>query len=246
MCGICGVIQIGGQPRPVIEPDRLDWMTDLMTHRGPDDRGTYLAEGVALGVRRLSIIDVEAGHQPVSNETGDVWAIQNGELYNHDEARAGLVRAGHALGTRCDTEILPHLYEDHGDDYAAHLRGDFAIAVWDAAQRRGVLARDRAGVKPLYYAVADDLLVFASDLKSLLGSGLLEPRVDPESVYLFLTFGYVPGPRTLLQGVSKVLPGERLTIGDGVVANGAYWEHPKPSEPQRASFRGRVRPTVPR
>jgi asparagine synthase (glutamine-hydrolysing) len=227
MCGICGVIQVTGPARPVVEPERLDWMTDLMTHRGPDDRGTYQEDGVALGVRRLSIIDVADGHQPLSNETGEIWAIQNGELYNHDELRVQLRRAGHDFRTRCDTEILPHLYETHGDDFPRHLRGDFAIAVWDRKRRRAVLARDRAGVKPLYYAHVDDVVVYASELKSILASGLVSPTVDPDSVYLFLTFGYVPGPRTLLSGVSKVLPGECLIVEQGVVRHEAYWRYPK-------------------
>jgi asparagine synthase (glutamine-hydrolysing) len=229
MCGICGVVQVRGESRPVISGERLDWMTDLMVHRGPDDRGTYAADGIALGVRRLSIIDVAGGHQPLSNETGEVWAVQNGELYNHDELRRSLVAEGHVLQSRCDTEILPHLYERHGPSFAKHLRGDFGIAVWDGRSRRAVLARDRAGVKPFYYAEAGDLLVFASELKSLLGSGLVEPAVDPEAVYLYLTFGYVPGPRTLLAGVSKLLPGEHLTVADGQVERELYWTYPKPS-----------------
>ena len=135
-----------------IGPERLDWMTDLMTHRGPDDRGTFSEDGVALGVRRLSIIDVEAGHQPWSNETGDVWAILNGELYNHEILRADLREDGHVFHSRCDTEVLPHLYERFGDAFPTRLRGDFGIAVWDGRRRCAVLARDRAGVKPLYYA----------------------------------------------------------------------------------------------
>src|SRR5437773_12328677 len=132
MCGICGIIQIGGEPRRVAAPGVLDRMTDAMTHRGPNDRGTYEAPGVALGVRRLSIIDVEGGHQPFANENGDVWAIQNGELYNHREVRAELHGDGHVLRTRCDTEILPHLYERDGAEFARRLRGMFGIAVWDA------------------------------------------------------------------------------------------------------------------
>ncbi|MEO5574594.1 MAG: asparagine synthase (glutamine-hydrolyzing) [Gaiellaceae bacterium] len=228
MCGICGVVQVQGEPRPVIAAERLDWMTDLMTHRGPDDRGTFVDDGIALGVRRLSIIDVEGGHQPFSNEAGDVWAIQNGELYNHEQLRDELRGDGHNLASRCDTEILPHLYERFGDDFPMRLRGDFGLAVWDGSKRRAVLARDRAGVKPLYHAVAGDLLVFASELKSILGSGLVEPAVDADAVYLFLTFGYVPGPRTLLAGVSKLLPGHRLTVADGRVAVDEYWTHPKP------------------
>ena len=229
MCGICGVIQLHGEKRQVVDRERLDWMTDLLTHRGPDDRGTFQEDGVALGVRRLSIIDVAGGHQPLANEAGDIWAVQNGELYNHDELHASLEADGHRLRTRCDTEVLPHLYEQEGDDFARKLRGDYAVAIWDGGRQRGVLARDRAGVKPLYYAAVGDLVVFASELKSLLGSGLVDPVVDPESVYLYLTFGYVPGPRTLLKGVSKVMPGQRLTVADGTVELADYWTYPKPS-----------------
>ena len=236
MCGICGVVQVRGEPRQVIGRERLDWMTDLMTHRGPDDRGTFTEDGVAFGVRRLSIIDVEAGHQPWSNETEDVWAILNGELYNHEELRADLIDEGHVFHSRCDTEILPHLYERFGDAFPTKLRGDFGIALWDGRRRCAVLARDRAGVKPLYYAQADDVVVFASELKSLLGSGLVDATIDPDAIYLYLTFGYVPGPRTLLAGVSKLLPGEQLTIGEGRVELGEYWSYPKPSAaPDRLS-----------
>jgi asparagine synthase (glutamine-hydrolysing) len=231
MCGICGVVQVEGSPREVLAPDVLDWMTDLMRHRGPDDRGTYVEPGVALGVRRLSIIDVEGGHQPWANETDDVWAILNGELYNHDALRRRLVGDGHTFHSRCDTEILPHLYERYDDAFPTQLRGDFGIAIWDGRRRRAVLARDRAGVKPLYYARVDDLVVFASELKSVLGSGLLQPKVDPEAVYLYLTFGYVPGPRTLLSGVSKLLPGEILVVEDGDVRCTRYWSHPTPGVP---------------
>src|SRR5919201_1577852 len=141
-----------------------------------------MAPGVALGVRRLSIVDVEGGHQPVSNEAGDVWAVQNGELYNHVDVRNELAPAGHEFRSRCDTEILPHLYERSGEQYAEHLRGKFAIAVWDSRRRRAVLARDRLGVKPLYYAEVGDLLVFASELKSLLASGLVQPELDVEAI----------------------------------------------------------------
>src|SRR4051795_7430467 len=114
MCGICGVVQVGGTPRPVVSDAVLNWMTDAMTHRGPNDRGTYAADGIALGVRRLSIVDVEGGHQPFANEDGNIWAVQNGELYNHDEIRGRLGARGHGFRTRCDTEVIPHLYEDVG------------------------------------------------------------------------------------------------------------------------------------
>src|SRR5689334_19798275 len=150
MCGICGVVQVGGgDPREVLAQDVIDRMTDTMTHRGPSDRGTYTAPGVALGVRRLSIVDVAGGHQPVSDEREVIWAIQNGELYNHRDVRAGL--PGHRFASECDTEILPHLYEELGERFPTRLRGMFAVAIWDEGRRRLVLARDRLGIKPLYH-----------------------------------------------------------------------------------------------
>jgi asparagine synthase (glutamine-hydrolysing) len=235
MCGICGVVQVGGDPREVVAPDVLDRMTDAMTHRGPNDRGTYRADGVALGVRRLSIVDVDGGHQPFSNESGDVWAIQNGELYNHDEARAALVADGHAFTSRCDTEILPHLYERHGDALATQLRGKFAVAVWDGRRRRAVVARDRLGVKPLYYARAGDLVVFASELKSLLASGLVSDELDYEAIDSFLTFGFFPGPATPLAGVAKLQPGHSLVVEPDGVRVEQYWAYPKPDPQQRSA-----------
>jgi asparagine synthase (glutamine-hydrolysing) len=228
MCGICGVVQIGGQPRRVVEPDVLDAMTDAMTHRGPNDRGTHLEPGVALGVRRLSIVDVAAGHQPFSNEDGSVTAVQNGELYNHDAIRDELARDGHRFTSRCDTEILPHLYETDGVRYAERLRGKFGTAVWDARRRRAVIARDRLGVKPMYFARSGDLVVFASELKSLLASGLVDPQLDYEAIEAYMTLGFVPGPRTPLAGVSKLMPGERLVVDPSGVHLERYWSYPEP------------------
>jgi asparagine synthase (glutamine-hydrolysing) len=228
MCGICGVIQIGGDARTVVPPDVLDRMTDAMTHRGPNDRGTYSAPGVALGVRRLSIVDVEGGHQPVSNERGDIWAVQNGELYNHLDVRAELEPERHVFRSRCDTEILPHLYERVGVAYPQHLRGKFGIAVWDGTRRRAVLARDRLGVKPLYYAQADDLLVFGSELKAVLASGLVPTTLDYEAIDAYLALGYVPGPRTPLASVSKLPPGCRLVVDEDGARCETYWTYPQP------------------
>jgi asparagine synthase (glutamine-hydrolysing) len=228
MCGICGVVQIGGEPREVIAPATLDQMTDAMTHRGPNDRGIYQAAGVAFGVRRLSIVDVEAGHQPFPNETGDVWGMQNGELYNHEEIRRDLVADGHVFNTRCDTEILPHLYERYGTHVAEQLRGKFGIAIWDGRRRRAVVARDRLGVKPLYWAQAGDVVVFASELKSLLASGLVGMELDYEAIDAYLSFGFFSGPRTPLAGVKKLLPGHRLVIDEDGVAVERYWSYPRP------------------
>jgi asparagine synthase (glutamine-hydrolysing) len=228
MCGICGIIQIGGEPRRVAAPGVLDRMTDAMTHRGPNDRGTHEAPGVALGVRRLSIIDVEGGHQPFANETADVWAIQNGELYNHREVRAALQGDGHVLHTRCDTEILPHLYERDGDEFARRLRGMFGIAVWDARRRRTILVRDRLGIKPLYYALAGDLLVFGSELKSVLASGIVDLQLDYEAIDAYLTLGFFPTPFTPLAAVSKLQPGCRLVADADGVREERYWAYPQP------------------
>jgi len=218
----------------VIEPDVLDRMTDAMTHRGPNDRGTHLEPGVALGVRRLSIVDVEGGHQPVCNEDGTVWAVQNGELYNHEDVRRELL-GGHRFDSRCDTEILPHLYEEVGPAFAEHVRGKFGMAVWDRRERRLVLARDRLGVKPLYYAEAGDRVVFASELKSLLASGIVETDLDYEAIDAYMTFGFVPGPLTPLARVRKLMPGERLVVDPRGLRLERYWTYPAPEPDLEAS-----------
>jgi asparagine synthase (glutamine-hydrolysing) len=228
MCGICGVVQIEGPPRTVVAQHVLERMTNAIRHRGPDDSGFHVAPGIALGVRRLSIVDVVGGHQPVSSEDGAVWAIQNGELYNHEAVRDTLEGAGHRFQSRCDTDILPHLYEHVGDALPEWLRGKFAVAVWDDRRRRALLARDRLGVKPLYYAVAGDLVVFASELKSLLASQLVSTDLDHEAIDAYLTFGFFPGPRTPLAAVSKLEPGSRLVIDGGIRAE-RYWEYPLPA-----------------
>jgi asparagine synthase (glutamine-hydrolysing) len=204
-------------------------MTDSMTHRGPNDRGTYISEGVALGVRRLSIVDVEGGHQPFANETDRIWAIQNGELYNHEDVRGRLASAGHRFKTRCDTEILPHLYEEAGASFAEHLRGMFGIAVWDGDKRRAVLARDRLGIKPLYYAICGDLLLFGSELKCLLASGLVDAALDYEAIDAYLVLGFVPGPMTPLLAVRKLLPGHRLVVEPDGWSVEQYWSYPTPA-----------------
>jgi asparagine synthase (glutamine-hydrolysing) len=212
----------------VIEPSVLDRMTDAMTHRGPNDRGTYRAPGVALGVRRLSIIDVAMGHQPFSNEDRSVWAVQNGELYNHEQIHEHLARRGHRFTSRCDTEILPHLYEDAGVRFAERLHGKFGIAVWDERRRCAVIARDRLGVKPMYYARVGDLVVFASELKSLLASGLVGAELDFEAIEAYMTLGFVPAPMTPLARVKKVMPGECVIVDPDGVRRERYWVYPKP------------------
>ena len=213
-------------------------MTDLMTHRGPDERGTYTAEGVALGVRRLSIIDVEGGQQPFSNEDASVWAIQNGELFNHAPLRKRLEEQGHRFASVCDTEVIPHLYEEHGDDFAHHLRGMFAIAIWDERRKRALLVRDRLGIKPLYYAHVDSVVVFGSELKSVLASGLVRRELDYEAISAYLSLGYVPGPLTPLRDVRKLMPGQRLVVDDRGTTLETWWRFPRPSEPDKPATDG--------
>src|SRR5438105_2566995 len=147
MCGICGVVQVRGEPRPTVSEATLKAMTDAVRHRGPNDEGFHVADGVALGVRRLSIVDVEGGHQPFANESGDIVAVQNGEIYNHLALRAELEGDGHRLRSRCDSEVLPHLWERYGTSFPAQLRGMFGIALWDERSRRAMLVRDRLGIK---------------------------------------------------------------------------------------------------
>jgi len=229
MCGVCGVIQVGGEPRHVLADGVLDRMTDAMEHRGPNDRGTHVSPGAAIGARRLSIVDVEGGHQPFSNEDGSVWAAQNGELYNHAQIREDLRRRGHRFASRCDTEILPHLYEEYGPMFPERLRGMFAIAVWDQKRQRGVVARDRLGIKPVYYADCGDTLVFASELKSLLASGLVSTELDYEAIDAYLTLGFFPAPATPLATVKKLEPGCLLVIENGRVEQQRYWSYPQPT-----------------
>jgi len=232
MCGICGVVHLaGGEP---VSLDVLTRMTDALVHRGPDEQGFATLPGAALGVRRLAIVDVAEGHQPVWNEDGSVVAVQNGELYNHELLRRGELR-DHQCASRCDSEVLPHLYERHGVEFVERLRGKFGLAVWDTKRRRLVLARDRLGVKPLYYALVGERLVFASELKSVLASGLVPAGLDYEAIDAYLSFGFVPGPATPLAAVRRLGPGERLVVEEGRVRVERYWEHPvaRPEDPPR-------------
>jgi asparagine synthase (glutamine-hydrolysing) len=233
MCGICGVAS--GDPRTVpLDMESLQAMTDVIAHRGPDDDGFRLDAGIALGMRRLSIIDLPGSRQPVANEDGSVSTVFNGEIYNFPDLRRDLVRRGHTLVTRGDTETIVHLYEDHGPDFVRRLRGMFAFAVWDAPRRRLVLARDRMGVKPLYLAEGPFGLAFASEVKSLVAGGLVEPRLDPLGAELFLAYGYVPGPRTIFAGVRKLDPASLLVWEDGrLVEERTYWSEWDDAPPRR-------------
>jgi asparagine synthase (glutamine-hydrolysing) len=236
MCGIAGAIRLDGASAPPLPEHILRRMTEEIEYRGPDDAGFVSADGCSLGARRLSIIDVEGGHQPFFNETGRIWAAQNGEIYNHADLRAGLQSRGHVLRSRCDTEVIPHLWEEHGPAMVDKLRGMFAFAVWDGDRRRGMLVRDRLGIKPLYYAHVGDVIVFGSELKSVIASGLVSGELDTEAIAAYLSLGYVPSPLTPLRDVRKLNPGERLVIENGRVTIERYWRYPAPAaDPVRRS-----------
>src|SRR5215470_14920563 len=201
MCGICGAVWTG--PNGNLAAGSLQAMMDRLVHRGPDDAGAYRDDHAALGFRRLSIVDLAGGHQPLSNEDGTVWTVFNGEIYNFPALRHRLEARGHSLRSSGDTEVLVHLYEDEGERMFSLLRGMFALAIWDAPRRRLLLARDRLGQKPLVYRHDGSRIVFASELKSLLAlpESEMPRRVDPMAVDRYLTYGYVPHPGTILEGV---------------------------------------------
>jgi asparagine synthase (glutamine-hydrolysing) len=213
VCGICGIAATRGGA----DVEVLRAMSDLLVHRGPDSDGDYVDGGVALAARRLSILDLEHGDQPITNEDGSCVVVQNGEIYNYPELRRELERAGHVLRTRCDTEALVHLYEEHGAGFAERLRGMFAVAIWDARRRRLVLARDRYGIKPLYYRHVGDELRFASEVRAL-------PRgeIDLDALEAFLAFNSIPAPYSIFRDVRKLPAGHVLVWEDGAVTLERY------------------------
>ena len=221
MCGIAGYFNhLSGRPA---EQGLVESMTHALRHRGPDDHG-FLVEGpLALGMRRLSIIDLAGGHQPIGNEDGSVQIVFNGEIYNHRELRLGLEARGHRFSTRSDTEVIVHLYEEHGLDALDHLNGMFGLALWDARARRLVLARDRIGVKPLYWAATADGLVFASELKAVLLHPGVARRLDPAALRQYLAWEYIPSPRTPFLGVHKLPPATRLVVEGKSVRTEVWW-----------------------
>ena len=224
MCGICGVASY--QPDGSVDISVLKQMNDSIQHRGPDDDGYYQDEQASLAMRRLSIIDLHTGQQPISNETGDVWVVYNGEIYNFKDVRAELERRGHAFKTQTDTEVIVHAYEEYGDACVGHLNGMFAIALWDARKRRLFLARDRVGIKPLYYWAGRDKLVFASELKALILHPDVPRKINLDALDIFLTLEYVPAPYTIYENIFKLLPGHTLTVENGETKIRQYWDVP--------------------
>src|SRR4051812_34063484 len=223
MCGIAG--RFNYDPLRPVERDVLAAMTDAVAHRGPDAAGYHLAPGIGLGHRRLSIIDLSTGDQPLCNENGTVWTVFNGEIYNFAEVRAELVAHGHRFKTSSDTEIIVHGYEQWGERAVEKFRGMFAYAVWDVARRRLVLARDRVGVKPLYYAeIPGRGVVFGSELKSLIEDPDVPREWRPDAIDAYLTLLYIPAPATIYKGIHKLEPGHVLVAEGGTVRISRYWD----------------------
>jgi len=225
MCGISGLLSthLSKDDRQAI----VERMCTSIAHRGPDSAGTRDFDIVSLGMRRLSIIDLSTnGEQPMSNEDGTIWIVYNGEVYNFQEQRDWLIERGHVFRSRTDTEVVIHLYEELGDNCVHRLRGMFAFAIYDLPKRELFLARDRLGIKPLYYAESADQFIFGSELKALLASRLLQPELDMEALDQYLTFGSVPAPKTLLKGVKALPPGHAIRIQNGKSNVYRYWDLP--------------------
>lgn len=230
MCGIAGFAvdnAANGWPEGAEGPEaRLSGMCAAIRHRGPDDEGTYVGAGVALGMRRLSIIDLATGHQPIHNEDRTVWVVFNGEIYNYAALRSDLEGRGHRFYTASDTETIVHAYEEWGEAAFGRLRGMFAIAVWDTRERALLLARDRVGIKPLYYAVSGDRLAFGSEIKSILAGNDVAPALDVEALDHYLSFLYTPADASMFAGIRKLPPGHLLRWQHGTARVRRYWELP--------------------
>lgn len=222
MCGIAGAIDLEG--RREFPAARLLGMTGAIAHRGPDDEQIHIEPGVALGARRLSIVDLAGGRQPIANEDGSIWVVQNGELFEYPELQAELSARGHHLATRCDTELWVHLYEDHAEGMFEKARGQFAIALWDRNTRTLILGRDRVGIAPLYYTIADGWLLYSSEIKGLLASGLVAARPDPAGIDLFFHTFCAGTSRTFFDGIHSIPPGQYLRVRDGRVEGRTYWD----------------------
>jgi asparagine synthase (glutamine-hydrolysing) len=228
MCGICGIIGRGLREAEVEQ--RLLPMMHVLEHRGPDDKGVYLSSprngrlGAAMGHQRLSVVDLKSGHQPMCNESEDIWIVYNGEIYNHQELRRNLETRGHVYKTRSDTETILHAYEEYGESCVHKLRGMFAFVLWDARHHRIFAARDRLGIKPLYYALRNGTLVFASEIKAILASGVIPINLSPDSLPEFFAFGQTIDDRTLFEGVVKLMPGHLLSFDGEQLRIQRYWD----------------------
>jgi asparagine synthase (glutamine-hydrolysing) len=245
MCGICGIFHYGtGQQA---SESALLEMNRQIVHRGPDDGGTLVSDSVGLAMRRLSIIDIKTGHQPLSNEDGSIWIVFNGEIYNHHDLRRQMIERGHRYRTHSDTESIVHLYEEYGSDCVQHLRGMFAFAIWDQSHATLFAARDRVGIKPFYYYLQAGTFLFASEIKALLAAPGVRAEFNPAALSEYLAFGYISGEETLFAGIRKLAPGHTLTLKrNGAPEIRRYWdlsvaENPE-QNPEQDSARNSVRP----
>jgi asparagine synthase (glutamine-hydrolysing) len=228
MCAISGIVNL--DPRRPVDPAVLDRMTDIMSHRGPDGRGTFIDGNAGLGHRRLSIIDLAGGAQPMFNEDQSVVTVFNGEIYNYADLTADLVAHGHVFRTHCDTETIVHAYEEYGDSCLDRFRGMFAIAIWDTRRKKLLLARDRLGIKPVYYYEGQGFLAFASEIKALFEIPGVPCEVDLDALSLYTSLRYVPGPRTMFRNIFKLQPGHFLTLDGNGTTIRKYWDvefHPR-------------------
>jgi asparagine synthase (glutamine-hydrolysing) len=251
MCGICGIFNAKSmQP---VEAEIIAQMMRLLEHRGPDDKGMYLQGEIGLGFRRLSIIDLAGGNQPIANETGDIWLVFNGEIWNYASLRQELLARGHLFRTQGDAEVIVHAYEEYGTDCFARLHGMFGMAIWDGKRKRLLLARDRAGKKPLYYSRVGGDLLFASEIKVLFSDPRLSRQADLQALADFLSIRFVPGPATLFQGISKVQPGHWLLYDQETCSEECYWDfafeplkerQPYPVETYRQGVRQHIQRAV--
>src|SRR5262245_55609315 len=222
MCGICGIFEPGSEA--IVPASTLKAMADTIRHRGPDDDGYYACGPVGLGFRRLSIIDLAGGHQPLSNEDGSIWIAFNGEVYNFNELNRQFLSTGHTFRTRSDTETIVHLYEELGEACFAELRGMFGLAIWDGRKSQLVLARDRMGKKPVYYTWDGRRLAFASEIKALFPAGGVSKDIDIEAVSDYFSYQYVPVPKTIYRGVRKLRPAHYLVADASGIREVPYWD----------------------
>jgi len=230
MCGIVGYVNTASSE--AARSETIAAMCETIIHRGPNDMGMYVEGPVGLGMRRLSVIDLNSGHQPIANETKTVWVVFNGEIYNFQELAKDLKRRGHQFKTASDTEVIVHLYEEFGDECVNHLRGMFAFAVWDEERSRLLLARDRLGVKPLYYFWDERLLVFGSELKALLVHPAVKRKLSSEALLYYLQYSYVPDPLTILENIFKIAPASTLSLKGKTIQLKQYWDGCRPHEPE--------------
>lgn len=235
MCGIAGIFH--PDPAREVSSKTLEQMTRILSYRGPDEEGYYYGEGVGLGHRRLSIIDISGGKQPVHNENGKIWVVYNGEVFNYLELMDLLKKKGHRFYSRCDTEVLVHLYEEYGEDFVEKLNGQFAIALWDSKKRQLILARDRVGIRPLYYSeLADGSVVFGSEMKSIFCHPAIHPRLDPAGLEQIFTLWVTVPPRTVFSGIKELMPGSILKLKSSGMTHKRYW---KVNFPEKDSYESR-------